>query len=543
MGAANKNWNGKVLYQIYPRSFKDSNDDGIGDLKGITKKLYYLAGKPESLGVDIIWISPFYLSPMVDFGYDISDYRKVDPIFGNLKDFKELLAKAHSIGLRVMIDYVSNHTSSKHEWFKESRSSKDNKKRDWYIWKPAKKDGSPPNNWQSVFGGSAWEFDNLTGQYYLHSFHKEQPDLNWENKDVVRAMQDTLEFWLQLGVDGFRVDAISWMGKDLLFKDEKIIEKNAVRSYDSTEHKNHINNPNVYKYIKHINKVVAKYDKFAIYEFYTSQNHGENEYKNFYKNTDSIVSAPFNFSGIIQPWQKYAIKNSVDNLQSILEEDNIPVYCLGNHDQPRLATRIGVRSAKQAAVLLLTLPGIPTIYYGDELGMQDEYVADADTQDPFEINEPNQGLGRDPARAPMHWDSSDDHGFSFHRPWLKSEEAHPENSLRKEKSDPKSFYNLYKSLIHLRKNHVAISQGKYIPFNTTKNVYGFYRQLKDEVFLILINYSSASTTIHKKSIIGRMVLSTHRYYKKAVMNRIQLYPYEAVVIKIRTSGKRSGLGS
>lgn len=348
------------MYQIYPRSFYDSNGDGIGDLPGIIEKLDYLAGTPDSLNVNTIWLSPFYPSPMADFGYDISDYCDVDATFGTLDDFKQLVTEAHKRNLKVLIDFVPNHTSDQHPWFVESKKSRDNPKQDWYVWKDPGPDGSLPNNWLSTFGGSAWEFDQARGQYYLHSFLKEQPDLNWDNPEVRNAMKDAVRFWLDLGIDGLRVDAVLYVSKDPEFRDDPLNPNPENWEYATLLHKHSRRGPKLYVYLHELAETVKSYgDRFMITEAYFDVHGNINNYLDFYNNLDPNVCAPFNFEGIHMDWEAEQFQSLVDAVQGALASSHEPIYCLGNHDQPRIASRIGKPESKAALVMLLTLPGMP----------------------------------------------------------------------------------------------------------------------------------------------------------------------------------------
>ncbi|MGW8143164.1 MAG: alpha-amylase family glycosyl hydrolase, partial [Anaerolineales bacterium] len=375
MSISNKHlwWQSAVIYQIYPRSFKDSDGDGIGDLTGIIQQLDYLS---DTLGVDAVWLSPFYPSPMADFGYDVSDYTDVAPIFGDLEIFDELLRLAHQKGLKIIIDFVPNHTSDQHPWFIESSSSNHNSKRDWYVWADAKEDGSPPNNWLSVFGGSAWEWHPPTGQYYLHSFLKEQPDLNWRNPLVKKAMFDVLRFWLEKGVDGFRIDVAHFIMKDPEMRDNplKTTAERALHrplgEYDSQIHLHDKGHPDVHKIFKEMRQLLEEYGsispRVSIGEIHVFE---WDSWASFYGNDLDELHMPFNFQLLNVEWQADKIKAVVETMENILPPGAWPNYVLGNHDEPRLATRLGAQGARLAAVLLLTLRGTPTLYYGDEIGM------------------------------------------------------------------------------------------------------------------------------------------------------------------------------
>lgn len=521
-----------VLYQIYPRSFYDSNNDGIGDLPGITQKLDYLAGKHDSLGVNAIWLSPFYPSPLADFGYDVSDHCAVDPMYGTLKDFKDLLKAAHEREIKVIVDFIPNHTSNQHAWFQESRSSKDNPKRNWYTWQDAKPDGSPPNNWLSNFGGSAWTLDKKTGQYYLHSFLPEQPDLNWDNPEVRAAMKDVLRFWLDLGVDGFRVDAVYWLSKDPeLRKDPANLstpEPNDIRPRYSKA------GPHLYKYLQEIAGVLKAYpDRFMITEAYPEKWRNIVSYIKFYKNVAPSVSAPFNFEGIDLPWEAKAFQSFIDRFQAKLHTTYVPVYNLGNHDKPRLATRVGPVAARTAAMLLLTLPGMPIMYYGDEIGMTNALIMPSEVKDPAEKNQPGLGYGRDPERTPLQWDATAHAGFSKHKTWLPIPENYRYINIDSEATEPYSMLSLYKQLLSLRNGLATLKYGRYHPLMLHEDVLAYQRRHGKERLTVLLNFSDAPIALTSRSIRGKLLLSTHLDIAAGspVVAELTLRPHEGVVIQ------------
>ena len=359
-------WESGIIYQIYPRSFQDSNGDGIGDLEGIRNRLDYL----QDLGIDAIWISPIYPSPMADFGYDVSNYTDVHPMFGTLDDLDRLIKDVHGRQMRLILDWVPNHTSDQHPWFLESRSSRDNPKRDWYVWQDAAPDGGPPNNWVSVFGGSGWEWDALTGQYYYHAFVKEQPDLNWRNPDVVDAMHDTVRFWLDRGVDGIRVDAYWFQFEDPELRDNPPNpDGDPAWPYTMVNPLYTENLPEMMGATAALRAVFDEYDdRVAIGELYLPLDvlmtyYGSAEAPGF--------QLPFNFSLITDPWNARSIGDFIEAYESSLPAGGWPNWVLGNHDKHRLATRVGPEQARVAAILLLTLRGTPTLYQGDELGMEE----------------------------------------------------------------------------------------------------------------------------------------------------------------------------
>jgi alpha-glucosidase len=506
---------GKVVYQIYPRSFYDSNGDGIGDLPGITARLDYLNdGTPDSLGINVIWLSPFYPSPMADFGYDISDYCDVNPIFGTLQDFRELVAEAHDRGISLMIDFVPNHSSDRHPWFLASRSSRHDPMRDWYIWRDPKPDGSPPNNWLSVFGGSGWEFDEPTGQYYYHSFLAAQPDLNWENPKVRSAMRDNVRFWMDLGVDAIRVDATDWMGKDPSFQDNppnKHYQPGVDDPYHQFERRYNMHHPNLFMYLHGLAAVVKEYPKgFMVTETYPDRRNIVAEYIHLYDRYLSEVSAPFNFEGILLPWHAPAFKMFVDSFQAALKPHHVPIYVLGNHDNSRLATRIGPRAARTAALMLLTLPGIPFIYYGEELGMTDAQIPPNRVQDPFEKRVPGMGLGRDPERTPMQWSGRPHAGFSTGRPWLPVPPTYTVHNVNHLSHSSTSIFNLYRKLIQLRNDSPILQLGAYVPVETDNAyIFAFLRRHNGNELAVLLNFSNQPAEFRSGLGGGALFYSTH----------------------------------
>ena len=499
-------WQTGIIYQIYPRSFYDTDGDGVGDLRGITEKLPYL----EWLGIDAIWISPIFPSPMADFGYDVSDYTDIDPVFGTLDDFRALLAEAKQRNIRVVLDYVPNHTSIQHRWFVESRSSRDNAKRDWYIWRAPADDGGPPNNWRSVFGGSAWTFDEATGQYYYHAFLKEQPDLNWRNPDARAAMFDVLRFWLDMGVDGFRVDVI-WH----LMKDEEL--RNNPPNPNAGGKKNpyyellpiySCDQPEIHELIGSIRALVDEYgDRVLIGEISLPVQ----KLITYYGREGGGVHLPYNFQLISLPWQARTIAAAIEAYEALLPEFAWPNWVLGNHDKPRIATRAGQAQARVAAMLLLTLRGTPTIYYGDELGMRDVPIPPELEQDPFGKNVPGRGLGRDPVRTPMQWNAEAYAGFSNVRPWLPLAHDYETMNVAVEEREPLSMLTLHRRLIELRREHPALHRGAYSSIASSGDVIAFVRKEEATLFLVVLNLGGNASVYDLPShdFQGRIVLSTH----------------------------------
>src|SRR6202166_1364889 len=418
-------WRHGIFYQIYPRSFQDTNADGVGDIAGIIERLPYL----QALGVDAIWLSPIFPSPMADFGYDITDYTGVDPLFGTMEDFDVLVEAAHAVGLKIILDLVPNHTSDRHPWFIESRRSRDDPKRDWYIWREPAADGGPPNNWLSEFGGSAWEYDAATGQYYYHAFLAQQPDLNWRNPAVREAIYDVMRFWLRKGVDGFRVDVIWHLIKDAEFRDnppnphfhEARPPHEKILTQYSTDQ------PEVHDVIAQMRRVTDEFgSRVLIGEVYLPLH----RLVAYYGNDLAGAQMPFNFALLSRLWNARSIEKIIADYERALPAGAWPNWVLGNHDRPRVASRVGPEQARVAAMLLLTLRGTRTLYYGDEIGMRQVAIAPDQVRDAFEKNVPGGGAGRDGCRTPMQA-SGEAHGcVPTGEPWLPLGNADAHENLR-----------------------------------------------------------------------------------------------------------------
>ncbi len=448
-------WQRAVFYQVYPRSFMDTNGDGVGDLPGVLARLDYLV----SLGIDAIWISPFYPSPMADFGYDISSYTDVDPLFGTLDDFDRLLEAAHAKGVKLIVDFVPNHTSSLHPWFLESRSARTSEKRDWYIWRDPAPGGGPPNNWLSVFGGSAWEYDARTGQYYYHAFLKEQPDLNWRNPALRSAMLDVMRFWLARGVDGFRIDVLWHLIKDEQFRDEPLNPawREGMDPYLKLDHVYSCDRPEIHAVLREMRQATAAWpDRVLIGELYLPIE----RLVAYYGEDGAGIDLPFNFHLLTTPWNAAAVAGLIERYEGALPPGAWPNWVLGNHDRPRVASRLGEAQARVAAMLLLTLRGTPTLYYGDELGLENVAIANDLVRDPWEKNVPGLRLGRDPVRTPMPWDATAAGGFTTGKPWLPLNADHATRNVAALSADPSSILSLYRALIALRRGSPALRQGK-----------------------------------------------------------------------------------
>jgi alpha-glucosidase len=525
-------WKTAVVYQIYPRSFQDTTGSGTGDLNGITQRLGYLS---DTLGVDAIWIAPFYTSPMADFGYDVADYCDVDPTFGTLDDFDRLLAEAHRRRLKVIIDWVPNHTSDQHRWFVASRSALTDPKRDWYVWRGPRLDGSLPNNWQSMFGGPAWTLDETTGQYYLHSFLAEQPDLNWRNREVQAAMFDTLRFWLDRGVDGFRIDVAHFIMKNPDLTDNPLAppprggaDFRSFGGYDEWDHIHDKGHTDIHAVFRDLRRVLDEYqgDRFSIGEIHIFD---WDEWASYYGDGDEL-HMPFNFSLVWAHWTAAAIRCRVEALQTAVPANGWPNYVLGNHDEQRLATRYGPQNAAAAAVLLLTLGGQPTIYYGDEIGLRETEVPPERAQDPWQFRVP--GMSRDGCRTPMPWTATPGHGFSVPvaEPWLPFGGDAPRRNVENQLGDPSSMLNLYRQLLRIRGARSSLQTGS-IEFidDVPDGVLGFIRADGAERTVVLINFTDETrdTPVPDGSTL---LFSTDQMRTEIQPGLIDLGPNEALAI-------------
>jgi alpha-glucosidase len=519
-------WRHGIIYQIYPRSWLDSDGDGVGDLPGIAKRLDHLVW----LGVDAVWISPFYPSPMADFGYDVADYCNVDPLFGSLEDFDRLRAEAHARGLRLIVDFVPNHSSDQHPWFLESRASRDNPRRDWYIWRDPAPGGGPPNNWRASFGGPAWSFDPATGQYYHHAFLPQQPDLNWRNPEVRAAMFDAMRFWLDRGVDGFRVDVIWHLMKDPEFRDNPanpdwrpgMASLHRLRQAHSCDH------ADMAEVVREMRALVSSYgDRLLIGEIYLPLE----RLVAYYGRDGDGVHLPFNFQLIGARWEAAEVKRIVDRYEAALPDGAWPNWVLSNHDRSRVASRVGAVQARGAAMLLLTLRGTPTLYYGDELGLEDVPIPPDLVQDPWERNEPGLGLGRDPVRTPMPWDGSANGGFTTGRPWLPLNEDVRVRNVAAMAGDETSLLTLYRRLIALRRARPALHGGAYVPLDAQGDVFAFLRAAEGERLCILLNMSEAAAEPALPEGGWTVLLSTHLDRAgEAAAGHLRLRPAEGLIL-------------
>ena len=523
-------WERGIIYQIYPRSFKDGNGDGIGDLCGIREKLDYL----QWLGVDAVWISPIFLSPMADFGYDVSNYTDIDPIFGTLAEFDALLANVHRRGMKLLLDYVPNHTSDQHPWFIDARSSRVSAKRDWYIWRDPAPDGGPPNNWRANFGGAAWAWDENTEQYYYHAFLKEQPDLNWRNPQVQHAMLEVLRFWLQRGVDGFRVDVMHHLLKDTDFRDNPPNPDwhPGMSPYRELLTTYTADLPEVQEIVALMRGVLDEYDdRMLVGEIYLPVE----RLMAYYGASGRGAHLPFNFQLIRLAWNAKEIAEAVERYEALLPSYAWPNWVLGNHDKPRIATRAGASQARVAAMLLLTLRGTPTMYYGDEIGMHDVPIAPDQVQDPFEKNVPGLGLGRDPVRTPMQWSSGQWAEFSTVRPWLPVADDYRNANVELERTDASSLLSLYRRLIELRRAEPALSVGDYAALPAGDDLVAYMRKAGRRRLLIVLNFGARPRKFDLNELEAQAVLllSTHLDREQDKLgDELRLRPDEGVIVEL-----------
>ncbi|MFQ5741871.1 MAG: alpha-amylase family glycosyl hydrolase [Acidobacteriota bacterium] len=529
-------WQTGIVYQIYPRSFQDSNGDGIGDLEGITQRLDYL----EGLNVDAVWLSPIFPSPMYDFGYDVSDYTAVDPIFGDLADFDRLLAKLHERGIRLLLDLVPNHTSDQHAWFLESCHSRDNPKRDWYIWADPGRGGGPPNNWLSFFGGPAWTFHPPTGQYYLHQFSRRQPELNYRHPEVLPALLDQMCFWLERGVDGFRVDVLWTLLKDEQLRDEPVNpDWDGIVPHHSLLHVHTQDLPGVHDLVREMRRSLDQYDdRLMVGEIYLPVP----RLVQYYGADLDECHLPFNFQLLDIKWEAAVLKEAVDAYESALPPGAWPNWVLGNHDRPRIATRLGPGQARLACLLLLTLRGTPTVYYGDEIGMRDVPIPPELTRDPLALNQPRLAarLGRDPARTPMQWEDRPGGGFTCQKstPWLPLASDCRSCNVAGQRRDPLSNLRLFETLTRLRRQEPSLNRGDYSSLGTgdTGDIFAFTRAAPEaDPFLICLNLGSSKQTLDLSRLGERasIALSTGLIRHGMVsLSTLSLDPDEGLLLRL-----------
>lgn len=562
MSRDKKWWKNSVVYQVYPKSFCDSNGDGNGDLNGITEKLPYI----KELGADVIWLNPIFASPQVDNGYDISDYRAIEPSLGTVEDFERLLSRAHELGLKILLDLVVNHTSDQHEWFKEAKKSRDNKYHDYYIWKDGKK-GELPNNWGSSFGGSTWEYVEEVGQYYLHCFAKEQPDLNWENPEVRNAIYDMMRFWFEKGVDGFRMDVISLISKDQTFPDGPVIQNKAYGSY----YAGCANGPRVHEFLHEMNmKVLSDFDIMTVGE---TPHTNSDEAILFTKADREELDMVFQFDHMHLDYDengKYS-KNRVPLVElkrvmtewqdKMYENDGWNSLYWSNHDQARAVSRFGndseeyrVVSAKMLGTCLHMMQGTPYVYEGEEIGMTNadftdisEY-RDLEAIDIYKDFTERKGYSpeyildclrrksRDNARTPMQWDDSEEAGFTTGTPWIRKIGNYRDINVKKCLADPDSVFYYYQKLIALRHEMPVITEGRYVLVDPANDkVYAYLRKGEDESLLVVCNFTDETIEYpvgeYLEGRAGELVISNYKEAAANVSDSIKLMPYGAYVYK------------
>ena len=504
--AASAWWQRGVIYQIYPRSFADASGDGVGDLRGITGRLAYLAW----LGVDAVWISPIYLSPMADFGYDVTDHTAVDPLFGTLADFDALVSEAHRLRLRVLLDYVPNHTSIEHPWFAEARASRDSPRRDWYLWRDPAPDCGPPNNWRSVFGGPAWTVDPSSGQYYYHAYLPVQPDLNWRHPPVREAMLGVLRFWLARGVDGFRVDALRHLLKDPEWRDNPPNPnfRNGMSPYEALLPVYSTDLDDIHEPIAAMRTALREHgdpsdERLLLGELYVPIE----RLVRYYGRDGRGLQMPANMHLIATDWRPEAIAALVKRYEAALPSGAWPNWVLGNHDRSRIATRVGQAQARVAAMLLLTLRGTPTLYYGDELGMTDVPIPPEQIRDPYARRVPDLGVGRDPQRTPMQWSAEAHAGFCppDTEPWLPVSAGYKHLNVAGQQNDTDGMLTLYRRLLALRRESVALTAGSYETIRADDGILAYARMSGSQRMLVALNLTGTPRTV---ALSGRVRLST-----------------------------------
>ena len=482
-------WQHAVFYEIYPRSFADSNNDGIGDLNGITSKLSYL----HELGVDAIWISPCFPSPQVDFGYDVSDYENIDPMYGTLADFDHMVAEGNKHHVRIILDFVPNHTSDQHAWFLDSKSSRNAPHRDWYIWRDGKGPGQPPNNWISIFGGSAWQFDPATNQYYYHFFYGAQPDLNWRNPTVEKVMLETTRWWYKRGVSGFRLDAVDTLFEDPSLHDNPLLPGTNKLGDPNMENKNNTNFPEVHDELRKLRKVADESGAVLIGETWTSN---VAQLEKYYGDGGNELQLPMDF--MFTTINKLSPPDFRRQIAAVDGARGWPVFVISNHDMVRSYNRYGDGQhndaiAKLMGAFYLTLRGTPILYYGEEIGMQNnDPTRKEDVKDPIGRTGWPAEIGRDGERTPMQWNTSPNAGFSKKEPWLPVPPSYQTHNVASESKDPGSVLNLYKKVLALRHTNVALLEGRYTALNEQdENVMSYLRNYKGKAVLVALNMSAS----------------------------------------------------
>lgn len=527
-------WKDGVIYQIYPRSFYDSNSDGVGDIPGIIEKLDYLL----FLGVDAIWLSPINKSPMDDFGYDVKCYRSIHSIFGTDEDFDRLIQECHLRNIRIIFDLVINHTSDTHLWFLESRSSKYNAKRDWYIWNKGRQ-GSEPNNWLAAFGGSAWEYDTHTREYYLHSFLKEQPDLNWRNPEVLEAVFLDIRHWLDKGIDGFRLDVANYYMKDDKLRNNPYGWGWPPRKYELQQHQYDRNRPENHEIMQKMRSLLDEYDeRMAVGEIFSMPPVDQSLPASYYGDGGNELHMAFDFSLMYIRWSALSFYRKISKWYKELPENGWPCFVLSNHDQPRHRSRFGklgysYEKARIAAYMLLTLRGTPFIYYGEEIGMRNVRIPLKKIKDPAGKKYWPFYAGRDPSRTPMHWDESLHAGFSETEPWLPVDKNYKKVNVKNQKDDPSSLLNVYRALIRLRRQFIALRRGLFKPIEKgIREILAYERKFEDQSIIVLLNFSRKKKIIFLQHYSHYHVLYSTRFKVNRFFRRVRYFmnPFEATIL-------------
>lgn len=534
-------WRDGVIYQIYPRSFADSNGDGIGDLPGIIRKLDYL----QELGVDAIWLSPIYPSPDVDFGYDVSDYTAINPLMGSMADFERLVAEAHQRKLRIILDMVLNHTSDQHPWFRAAASSQEDARHDWYLWGDPKPGRKPPNNWVSMMGGSGWEYVPAVDQFYFHMYYKQQPDLNWRNPQVQQALLEAMRFWLEKGVDGFRLDVFN-----LFFKRQDLADnptRFGVRDFDRQLHLHDCDQPEMVPALAAIRRLLDAYpERYAVGELFEPEAYdllkrgkSRNVERTLTYVSPQLLHGVFNFDLLHATWSAGKMQQVIREGNEGLPNHTWPTVVLGNHDQVRMGTRYARGEnddrLKVAATLLLTLKGTPYLYYGDEIGMRDIPLRRDEIKDPAGRKYYPFYKGRDACRSPMQWTDEVNAGFTTGAPWLPVHPNHPSRNVAAQQADPDSLLNVYKRLLAIRREVVALRKGMLLPITYEPWILlAYLRQYEDQTVLVALNFSRRRT----KLVLGRelmqrgwdLLFSSKRAGITLQGNLLHLAPEEALVL-------------
>jgi alpha-glucosidase len=529
-------WQHAVFYEVYPRSFADSNNDGIGDLKGIASKLDYL----KDLGVDAIWITPCFPSPQVDFGYDVSDYEAIDPMYGTMQDFDHLVAEAKKQNMRIVLDFVVNHTSDKHQWFRDSRSSKTAEHRDWYIWRDGKGPGLPPNNWLSMFGLSAWKLDPKTNQYYYHYFYPEQPDLNWRNPAVEKAMLDVTRFWYKRGVSGFRLDAVDTLFEDPNLTDNPVLPGTDKFGRPNMEEKYNKKLPEVHDVMRKLRKTADEFGAVLIGETWTSD---VQELKEYYGEKNDELQLPMDL--MMTGFKGLSAAQYRKHLGDVDGSGHWPVYVISNHDIVRPYTRYGEGAhnddiAKMMAAFYLTLRGTAVMYYGEEIGMENNDPKSKDeVQDPIgKLGWPLE-KGRDGERTPMQWTDGQNAGFSKAKPWLSVPASAKTHNVASEMKDTGSILSFYRQVLELRHREPALVEGSYTPLNLDDpDVLTYVRRYKNEAILVVLNMSGKNQDFQLDlSPLGyaapRLSVMLTSFHKRPSQGGVlKLEPYSALIAKV-----------